>query len=245
MDCRALIVERIRQSGPLTMAAFMDLALYAPGLGYYARAAQRSGRAGDFVTSVDIGPLFGALLASSLAGMARALDGADPPSEPAPVDLVEAAAGNGRLSRDVLDALRQRCPALYDRIRLTLVERSASARDAHAATLAAHTRHLRASRADLPAGVDGIIFCNELLDAMPVHVVTMTAGGLAEVFVDLADERLVERLGPPSTPALGAYFEALGICLEPGARAEVNLAAISWIRETATALSRGFLLVID
>ncbi|MDO8834925.1 MAG: SAM-dependent methyltransferase, partial [Vicinamibacterales bacterium] len=213
--------------------------------GYYARAAQRSGGAGDFVTSVDIGPLFGALLASNVAGMARSLDDGNPSSEPAPVDLVEAAAGNGRLSRDILDALSRRFPALYDRIRLTLVERSASARGAHAATLAAHARHLRASREDLPAGVDGLIFCNELLDAMPVHVVTVTAGGLAEVFVDLVDDRLAERLGPPSTPALGAYFESLGIRLDPGARAEVNLAALAWIREAAAALSRGFLLVID
>jgi SAM-dependent MidA family methyltransferase len=245
VDCRALIVERIRQSGPLTVAEYMDLALYAPGFGYYARAAQRSGRAGDFVTSVDVGPLFGELLASSMAGMIRTLDGDGPQHAPYPVDLVEAAAGNGRLSRDILDALSRRAPALYDRVRLTLVDRSASARKEHSTTLAAHAGRIRESRGDLPAGVRGIIFCNELLDAMPVHVVAMTAGGLAEVFVDLAGEHLVERLGPPSRRALAAYFEALGIRLEPGARADVNLAAVAWMREAAAALSRGYLLVID
>ena len=68
-DCRALVAERIRQRGPITVAEFIDLALYAPGVGYYARAAQRSGRTGDFFTSVDIGPLYGTLLADELAGL--------------------------------------------------------------------------------------------------------------------------------------------------------------------------------
>ena len=58
----------------MTVAAFMDLALYDPSLGYYARAAQRSGRAGDFYTSVDVGPLFGDLLELQIAEMADILD---------------------------------------------------------------------------------------------------------------------------------------------------------------------------
>ena len=70
-DCRALIAERIRQRGPITVAEFMDLALYAPEVGYYARAARQSGRAGDFFTSVDVGPVFGALLAERFAAWWR------------------------------------------------------------------------------------------------------------------------------------------------------------------------------
>src|SRR3954467_10506924 len=103
----------------------MDLALYDPELGYYARAAQRSGRAGDFFTSVDVGPLFGELLARQIAEMARVLANlkvrtttdAVPTSRPAdtlsPFDLVEAGAGNGRLSADILGALRRDAPDVY------------------------------------------------------------------------------------------------------------------------------------
>ena len=72
-DCRLHIADLIRERGPLTVAAFMDLALYDPELGYYARAAQRSGRAGDFFTSVDVGPLFGELLEVQIAEMAGIL----------------------------------------------------------------------------------------------------------------------------------------------------------------------------
>src|SRR5436305_6718795 len=87
------VIDQIRERGPLTVAAFMDLALYDPELGYYARAAQRSGRAGDFFTSVDVGPLFGHLLEVQLEEMSRILNSEFRIQN---CDLVEAGAGNGR-----------------------------------------------------------------------------------------------------------------------------------------------------
>src|SRR5437773_6215098 len=116
------IVDLVRERGPLTVAAFMDLALYDSEIGYYARAARRSGRAGDFFTSVDVGPMFGELLAVQIAEMAAMLSRAEqapplhggPPHPGRPVDsrvgadlgrpfhLVEAGAGNGRLAAGVL-----------------------------------------------------------------------------------------------------------------------------------------------
>src|SRR4249920_3784722 len=93
------ISELVQERGPMTVAAFMELALYDAELGYYARAAQRSGRAGDFFTSVDVGPLFGELLEIQLAEMADILK--SDVSSPT-FDLVEAGAGNARLSADIL-----------------------------------------------------------------------------------------------------------------------------------------------
>src|SRR5438046_140907 len=92
----------------------MDLALYHPRLGYYARSAQRSGRAGDFFTSVDVGPVFGELLAVQIAEMAGVLADLKVRATTDPLadlkvrfDLVEAGAGNGRLSADILRAARR------------------------------------------------------------------------------------------------------------------------------------------
>src|SRR5579864_3635211 len=115
----------------------MTLALYDPEFGYYARAPQRSGRTGDFFTSVDVGPLFGELLERQLDEMSAIL--AALPNPGAHVDLVEAGAGNGRLSADILRAARRRHPALYDRIRLHLVEASPAARAEQPRTLAGMT----------------------------------------------------------------------------------------------------------
>jgi SAM-dependent MidA family methyltransferase len=121
-----IVVDRIRERGPLTVAEFMEIALYDPACGYYARAAQRSGRAGDFFTSVDVGPLFGELIAVQLEEMWRRLGAGR-------FDLVEAGAGNGRLTNDILDAAQRHFPDFYQSIAATLVERSDAARAAQRA----------------------------------------------------------------------------------------------------------------
>ena len=99
-------------------------------------------------------------------------------------DLVEAGAGNGRLARDILDAAERKDPEFYAAIRLSLVEQSHSARAAQVDTLGHHTSLLRHSGTGLPDRVTGVIVANELLDALPVHVIVMADSGLREVFVD-------------------------------------------------------------
>ena len=172
----------IRERGPLTVAAFMDLALYDSELGYYARAAQRSGRAGDFFTSVDVGPLFGELLEIQLAEMGYILKSLR--LRVSAFDLVEAGAGNARLSADILRAARDRDPAFYDSLRLHLVEASAEARRAQAGTLGDVAERLASSTDSLPATFQGVLVANELLDALPVHQVVMREDGLRRCSVD-------------------------------------------------------------
>jgi SAM-dependent MidA family methyltransferase len=235
----ALIVRRIRTDGPLSVAAFVDLALYHPVYGYYARTSQRSGRSGDFFTSVDLGPVLGTLLGLQFAEMWRLL------GSPSAVDLVEAGAGNGRLSRDLLAWASAADAAFYAAIRLHLVERSAGARSQQAATLGGHIERLAAASADLPAHVRGIVFANELLDALAPHVVVMRADGLREVFVDVSAGRLCTREETPGSPRLAQYLEGVGAHLEEGWFAEINLAAVDWVRAAADSLARGFLVLLD
>ena len=244
MTLREVIRERIRTTGPLPFASYAEIALYHPDLGYYARADRRSGHAGDFFTSVDLGPLFGALLASQLAEMWRLLDSRDPEGR---FDLVEAAAGNGRLARDVLDAAAVDDPAFYDAIRLHLVERSGAARAAQTAILGPHAGKLASSGDRLPTAIRGAILANELLDALAPHVLEMTADGLREVYVDVdeATGDFVERLGPLSDARVRAHVRDRGIVLQPGWRAEVAPDAADWVQRAVSALARGFLLLID
>ena len=245
----ALLLRRIRDTGPITVAEFVEAALYHETLGYYARCGQRSGREGDFFTSVDLGPLFGELLAGQFAEMREALregPASGRPGEDTPrFDLVEAGAGNGRLARDVLDAAERHHPEFHRAVRLHLVERSPQARAAQAAVLGRHAVSLASSTSDLPEAVTGVIFANELLDALPPHLVVMRDQGLHEVYVDADGGRLATREGPPSSPRLAQYLQAAGARLEPGWFAEVNLAAADWIHRAGQRLERGFLVVID
>ena len=235
------IVSEIRSRGPLTVAEFMERALYHPELGYYTRAQQRSGRNGDFFTSVDVGPLFGEAIAVQLAEMWAVLKAAGATT----FDVVEAGAGNGRLARDVMDAAAAHFPDCYSHIRLTLVERSAAARAAQPATLGPHMACRPLLRSTLPPAITGVIFANELLDAFPVHVVTRTTAGLREIVVSEEGGRLVESCREIANRSLEEYLRAAPGEIPLGARIEVGLAAAQWIQDAADGLQRGFLLLFD
>ena len=235
----SLITTRVREAGRITVAEFIERALYEPALGYYTGTEQRSGSQGDFFTSVDLGPLFGGLLAGAMADVWRRL------GEPASFDLVEAAAGNGRLTAGILDGLARRHPACYTSTHVSLVERSDAARAAQPATLARHTARLVSSSTSLPAHISGVLYANELLDAMPSHLVVMRRDGLREVYVTLRGHRLVTCEGPPSTPAIGEYLQRAEASLPLDCFGEVNLAAADWTRRAARALERGLLLLVD
>ena len=241
MSLLPLLLSEIRSRGPMTAAEFMELALYHPSLGYYSRAEQRSGRAGDFYTSVDVGPLFGEMIAAQLAEMWEVLRSRGAEA----FDIVEAGAGNGRLARDVMDRAAREFPEFYRCIRLTLVERSAAARGAQAVRLGPHVGRVAEMRTSLPTGVTGVIYANELLDAFPVHVVTRTPEGLREIAVSERDGMLVESLMPLSSEHLVEHLRSADVVVDVGARVEVALAASAWVAGAAEALSRGFLLLFD
>jgi len=250
------LVEVVRERGPITVAAFMDLALYDPRFGYYARAAQRSGRAGDFFTSVDVGSLFGELLATQIVEMATIV-AERPTGAPAAahagarsrqefgMDLVEAGAGNGRLSADILRATRERHSGIFDGLRLHLVEASPAALAAQRQTLGEAADHLTSSGSALPASFEGVLLANELLDAMPVHQVVSRKGQLYEVYVDVCRGELVSVEGPPSTSDLASYLARVSVTLEDDCHAEINLRAVNWVADVASRLRRGFVILID
>ena len=194
--------------------------------------------AGDFFTSVDVGPLFGEMVAVQLAEMWPRMDAGGA------LDLVEAGAGDGRLTRDILDALATEHPNLYDRLHVTLVERSDPARRAAATTLHAHAARVEDIRAGLPERIRGVLLANELLDALPVHVLVKTTRGLRSCTLQRQGEEVRASAGAFVRPPAGRACrdaEALAV----GWRAERSLAVPDWIASAAASLERGFLLLFD
>ena len=228
------LVARIRRSGPITFADFMEAALFDAEDGYYTTHASL-GFGGDYITSADLGPAFGRTLARAVGDLWTLM------GKPAPWDLVEAGAGRGVVMRDLLAAMERERPDASRGARPAIVEVSPRMRAEQ--SLALEGRDLRwASVARSLAPIRGVVFANEVLDAFPVHVLVRTDGGVREVFI--AEERgaLVETLRAPSSPDLRWRIpEAVPV----GGRWETSPAAEGWIASLAAAMVSGYLLVID
>lgn len=229
----AEIRRRIEEKGPVPFTEFMEVALYWPDGGYYT-GRPVWGRSGDYVTSIDVSPAFARTFARQIDQMWRLL------GSPRDFAVVEAGAGRGWLSKGIAEALRDLSPFLSDILKVVLVERNEALHED-----AGGPFRWRSSL-DEVAGIEaGCIISNELMDSFPVHRVVGREEGLREVYTGLADGRLVDVEGVPSTPEIAEYLGRLGVALEPAQRAEVNLEAASWIRKAASVISRGFVITVD
>lgn len=236
-ELSACIAATIRAAGGwISFADYMEMALYQPGLGYYAGGAQKFGLAGDFVTAPELTPLFGAALAQQVAQILRAV-------APAPTCVLEVGAGSGRLAADVLSTLETLAalPARYE-----ILELSGALRARQQQTLAEVVPHLveRVRWLEtLPEKFSGCVIANELLDALPVHAVAWRETGLMERGVGIAGERFCWAEERPAQGALAAAMAELAVAAPY--ESEIGLAARAWIAEWGRRLERGALLLID
>ena len=233
--------ELAAAGGWIPFARYMELALYAPGLGYYSGGARKFGPGGDFITAPELTPLFGQALAAQVEQVMRA-------SAPA---LIEVGAGTGLLAADLLLELERRdcLPERYG-----ILELSGELRERQFDTLAAKAPHL-AARVQwldaLPERFAGAVVANEVLDVMPVHLVVSRAEGLFERGVAVAtDAAGVRRLCWADVPAAGAVAEAARALALPVPQSgeyvtELNLAGNAWVAAWAERLQAGALLLID
>lgn len=225
---QALIVAEISANGgAIPFSRFMELALYAPGLGYYA-ASRVFGAGGDYVTAPLLGPLFGRCLARQCAEVLdEAADGA----------IYEFGAGTGELAAVLIESLAgmDRLPRNY-----AIVELSAMLRERQRETLARRVpgflprvQWLEA----LPSEMRGVILANEVLDAMPATRFGVTAQGAREIGVahDAGGFReiMLEQVPAPMPD------------LPPGYVSEIDLHAQAWMTSVAERIARGALLVVD
>lgn len=227
-----IIIERIKKEGPLSFKDFMEMALYYPELGYYNSVQNKIGTDGDFYTSPYISTDFGAMIGRQMEEMWQIL-------EKNPFTIVEYGAGTGLLCHDILDYLKNNTQ-LYDNLTYYIIEKSTIMQ-------AVEKKHLHEkvswynSTKELPK-INGCILSNELVDNFSVHQAIML-DQLMEVFVDYNSD-FIEVL-KPAQKELCDYFETLDIQLAKGFRTEINLEALSWIKEISKKLHQGYMITID
>lgn len=248
----ARLTDEIGRAGAVSFARFMECVLYDPDYGYYMRMSKagpegrigedRIGWSGDFYTAADVHPILGRALVQQLAQIDKILGHASP------LLVVEIGGGKGDLARDFLAGCEAVRPSLFERLEYVLIERSPLMRKAQAQTLApwaGRVRWVDSLEACAPASVEGLIVSNELVDAFPAHRIRKVQGALHEVFVSFDGKRFRECLEPLSNPDLSAYLHRNDVDLAEGSTAEINLAALSWIREVARIVARGVVITID
>src|SRR5207245_8888265 len=254
------LVARLEREGPLSFAAFREAALYDPEFGYYMTAGPRIGTEGDYYTSLAVPPIFAELVGRQVVQAAEAIA---PSGE---FTIVEMGAGKGLLAKHLLTAYRRDNPDFLACLRYLLVERSPAMVETQKQRLreltdaglsVAWVPDLNAIPAD---SITGVFFSNELVDAFPVHRVVKRPLGLSEIFVGwepvgtggasagpppAVSSRFIEIEAPPCSSALEAYFARLGISLEVGQQAEVNLEPLEGRRQAGARLRRGLVVTID
>jgi SAM-dependent MidA family methyltransferase len=236
----ALIAAEIERSGPISFQRYMDLALYAPGLGYYAAGARKFGESGDFVTAPELGSVFAESVAQTLAPLLQAQ--ADPA-------IMELGAGSGALAVDLLRALAQRgaLPARY-----LILERSADLRQRQQQRLVQAVPQLseRVEWLDAPPGqpFDGAIVGNEVVDALACARFAVRPDGLRELMVDCCTEGFRYVDGAPR-PLLASAFEhlhsQLDSSLPDGYISELIPELRAWLAAISAPLRRGLVLLAD
>ncbi|HWK81885.1 MAG TPA: SAM-dependent methyltransferase [Thermomicrobiales bacterium] len=248
----ARLHEEIATGGPITVARFMERALYEPSVGYYRAPARRPGREGDFLTAPETHPFFGFSLARQVAECWERL------GRPDPFTIREYGPGMGTLAYDILAALATEHPEVAATARYRLCDvNTHRLREALAAMEEVGLGEVVSAETPDEAAtspITGVALANEVADALPCHQVVVRNGNLRERLVGWDEAAgwfaLVEG---PLSPALAAFdpvtrLAAEGVAvaaLPEGSVLEICPAAASWIAEVGRGLARGYAMIVD
>lgn len=236
-----IVQEIARAGGWMSFARFMQLALYAPGLGYYSAGARKFGAAGDFVTAPEVAPVFSRCVAVQCADVLSQLG-------ERPV-LLELGAGSGAMAAALLAELERRgtLPAEY-----WILDVSADLRERQHEVLATAVPQLlpRVRWLDaLPDAFDGVVVANEVLDALVVErfvVRDQRVRALGVAVDDAGALHWVEReAGPELERAVRAIEVDTALALPDGYVSEINLGLGAWLEAVTASLRHGVMLFID
>lgn len=231
--------EITEAGGYISFARYMEMALYEPGLGYYSAGTHKLGSGGDFFTAPEISALFAYCVANQCQQILHTLRAGD---------ILEIGAGSGKFAADLLQQL-ERLDCLPQHYYILEISADLRARQNH--YLETQCQHLLSRVVWLDALPDeefkGIVFANEVLDAMPVHCFNIDENKIKERCVTLVNNKLSWLSAPPTTPRLTHAVANLQkeYQLPSGYESEINLQLGRWIKTLATILRQGVFLIFD
>jgi len=240
---QSYIVNKIHQSGGwIPFAHFMELALYAPGLGYYSASSTKFGYKGDFVTAPEISVLFGKTIARQAMQLFRQIDRAS---------ILEFGAGSGKLALDLLTELEQldQSPPQY-----LILEMSGELQQRQRELFVTHAPHLLDRITwlnELPEQFSGLIIANEVLDAMPTHLIVWKKDDLFERGVGLDQQNFIWIDKPLISDELKTIANQLSTLIDRNEPnfvsylSEISLANRYFTRSLSKMLQSGLILLID
>ena len=233
-----LIKHKISEAGgKISFADYMQLCLYAPGLGYYSAGSHKIGDGGDFTTAPEISPLFSRSLARQLIDVLSQIDQGN---------ILEFGAGSGKMAVDILRELDllQSLPGHY-----YIIEASADLRQRQRQKIHDAIPHLENKVVwldSLPSNFNGVVLANEVCDAMPVHRLHFTKGFSYERYVVNNDDQLQWYDDELSrTDLIDKTIEIKSFIDDTDYFTEVNLAAEGWLTSLADNLQQGAVFIID
>ncbi len=238
---REHLVELCRAQGPIPFSLYMEICLYHPELGYYTSGPPPMGRDGDYLTYPLVHPVFGRLLGKQVAQVWELM------GRPTPFTMVEMGGGRGLMCQDMLRGISQEASGVLACMEVILVDRSPALLEMQleAASFIAPVKAMSPETFFARPPLVGCVISNELLDAMPVHLLEMRGGRLQEVLVEVGLEEIREVLADPTDPRIQEELDALGSRLLEGQRVELGLAALEWMEKVARGLERGVVISLD
>jgi SAM-dependent MidA family methyltransferase len=244
------LIERIEREGRIPFRDFHESALYDSDFGYYNTERLKIGPAGDFYTSSNVHKAFGSVLARSFVNLWSELHSRVCENSTTQLNLilVEIGAGTGQLAFDIMTSLRDRQPDTFDCLNYLIIETSPAMRRLQREKLSEFNEHIEwKSIEELEQkAINGIVFSNELIDAMPVHRVRFYQGQLQECYVTLNENRRLSfDWNQPSSLKLMRYIERMGVKIGEGWTIEINLDAIDWLQRMSQIIEKGYLVTID
>ena len=234
-ELERIIIQRIRAEGPISFEEFMELALYHPEQGYYMTAEERIGPEGDYYTSPHLHPLFGYTIGIQIEEMWETL------GRPSEFSVVEIGAGRGYLAEGILGYFEKK--GLISETGYIIVERNPHQMKKQRHLLERYPVKWVSTLKEL-SGMVGVIISNELLDALPVHLITFSEEGFKEILVNHSGDAFFEETAPLSNELMD-YVSRYRIPRLQGYRTEVNLKIGDFLRDTRQSLDEGFVFTID